>query len=146
MHPDRYQTKSGKDFETFEFVSIGKKGRIPKIVQYIPTNIKNMYNLGFGDKLPSGDFDDTVISDNGDSEKVLATVVATLFSFTDENKEAMVYMKGSTASRTRLYRIGITKYLKEIREDFEVFGRTENGWEKFKPNRNYMAFLVKRKI
>jgi len=146
MHLDRYQTKAGKNLDTYEFVSVGTKGRIPKVVQYIPTNYKNMYNLGFGDKLPSGDFDDKVISNNGDSEKVLATVVATLYAFTDEHKEAMIYVEGSTESRTRLYRMGITKHLDEARKHFDIFGKTEISWEPFEPNRNYIAFLVKRKI
>jgi len=146
MHLDKYQTKSGEQNQVFEFVSIGPKGRIPKLVQYLPTNYKNLYNLGFGDKLLSGDFDDKVISNNGDSEKVLATVVSTIYNFTDKNPEALVHIKSSTESRTRLYRIGITKYLDEVRKHFDIFGKTENGWEDFEPNTNYSAFLVKRKI
>ncbi len=105
-----------------------------------------MYNLGFGDKLPSGDYDDTVISNNGDGKKVLATVAATLYTFTNKYKEAMIHIEGSTKSRTRLYQIGITKYLDTIREDFEILGETEIGWEEFESNRNYNAFLIKRKF
>ncbi len=48
-----------------------------------------MSNLGFGDKdLQTGEVDDTVISDNGDSQKVLATVAATVYAFTDKYPEA----------------------------------------------------------
>ena len=81
MHLKKYELKSGERLEVFEFTSIGKNGRIPKIVQYTPTNYKDLYNLGFGDKNEIGEIDDTVISNNGDSEKVLATVVASLYAF-----------------------------------------------------------------
>lgn len=122
------------------------KERFQKIVQYTPTNYRDLYNIGFGDKnIETGEIDDTIISNNGDSDKVLATVVATLFAFIDKHKQAMVYATGSTKSRTRLYRMGITKYLDEIKEDFEIFGELENGWEEFQKDVEYEAFLVKLK-
>jgi hypothetical protein len=146
MKLDKYELKSGEQLEVFEFFSIGQKGKIPKIVQYTLTNYKDLYNLGFGDKnIETGEIDDTVISNNGDSEKVLATVVATLYAFIDKHQEAMVYATGSTKSRTRLYRMGITKYLDEIKEDFEIYGELENGWEEFRKDIEYEAFLVKLK-
>jgi len=43
----RYELKSDKSLTVFEFVSIGKKGEIPKIVQYSETNLKFFYNLAF---------------------------------------------------------------------------------------------------
>ena len=146
MRLDRYELKSGEKLEVFEFISVGNKGRIIKLVQYTPTNYKDLYNLGFGDKnAETGEIDDNVISNNGDSEKVLATVVSTLFAFTDKHKDAMIYATGSSKSRTRLYRMGIAKYLDEAENDFEIFGETEEGWEDFKKNIDYEAFLVIRK-
>ncbi len=46
----RYELKSDASLTVFEFVSVGTKGEIPKIVQYSKTNLKDFYNLGFGDK------------------------------------------------------------------------------------------------
>lgn len=146
MHLDKYELKSGEQLTVFEFVSIGTNGKIIKLVQYTPTNYKDLYNLGFGDKnIDTGAIDDNVISNNGDSEKVLATVVATLYAFTDKHPEALVYATGSSKSRTRLYRMGISKYIDEVQKDFEVFGELENDWESFQKDVEYLAFLVKRK-
>ncbi|MBK6979783.1 MAG: hypothetical protein IPH28_24045 [Cytophagaceae bacterium] len=146
MKLDKYDLKSGEKLEVFEFVSIGPNGKIPKIVQYTPTNYKDLFNLGFGDKnIETGEIDDLVISNNGDSEKVLATVVATLYAFMDIHKDAMVYATGSTKSRTRLYRMGISKYLNEINADFEIYGQLEYGWEEFQIGKDYEGFLVKLK-
>lgn len=146
MQLDKYELKSGEQLTVFEFVSTGTNGRINKIVQYTPTNYKDLYNLGFGDKnIDTGELDDKVISNNRDSEKVLATVVATLYAFIDKHPEAMVYATGSSKSRTRLYRMGITKYLEDLQNDFEIYGELENGWDEFKKDIEYTAFLVKRK-
>jgi hypothetical protein len=57
----------------------------------------------------------------------------------------MVYATGTTKSRTRLYRMGITKYLEEIKQDFDVYGELETGWEEFRKDIEYEAFLVKLK-
>ncbi len=146
MKLEKYELKSGEKLEVYEFVSVGNKGHINKLVQYTPTNYKDLYNLGFGDKNgETGDIDDGVISNNGDSEKVLATVVATLYAFTECHKDAMVYATGSTKSRTRLYRMGITKYLDEVQSDFDIYGELDDGWEDFRKDVEYEAFLVKRK-
>jgi hypothetical protein len=72
-------------------------------------------------------------------------VVATLYAFLDKHNDAMIYATGSTRSRTRLYRIGIAKYLDEIKEDFELFGELEFGWEEFRKDVEHDAFLVRLK-
>ena len=147
MKVDKYELKSGEELEVFEFVSIGIKGKITKIVQYTPTNYKDLYNLGFGDKnADTGEVDDNVISNNGDGEKVLATVVSTLYAFTDKHPNVMVYATGSTESRTRLYRMGISRYIEEVECDFEIFGELDEDWEEFKKDIDYRGFLVKRKF
>ena len=97
MKLPKYPLSSSDKFLTFEFISEGKKGLIHKLVSYQPTNHKDIYNLAFGDKNhATGDIDDTVISNNGDSEKVLATVVASLYAFTDKYPDVWIYATGST--------------------------------------------------
>ena len=130
----------------FEFLSEGPKGKIPKLIKFSETNLKGLYNLAFGDKDPiTGEIDDMNVSNNSDSEMVLATVVATVYAFSDKYPDCMVYATGSTKARTRLYRMGITKYVKEIQKDFEIFGLHENLWQSFEKEVNYEAFLAKRK-
>jgi hypothetical protein len=145
MQLPKYQLASSDNLITFEFISEGHR-LIHKIVRYQPTNFKDVYNLSFGDKdNTTGDIDDSVISNNGDSEKVLATVVATIYAFTDKYPDALIYATGSTKSRTRLYRIGITKFLSEVEKDFEVLGERIDNWETFRKDVEYEGFLVSRK-
>jgi hypothetical protein len=116
------------------------------MVQYSQTNYKNLFNLGFGDEdIGTGEIDDTIVSNNGDSEKVLATVVATLYAFFDRHNDSLVYVTGSSASRTRPYRMGIRKYLEEASSDFVIYRETKGEWEEFEIDKDYQAFLVVRK-
>jgi hypothetical protein len=147
MRLDRYELVTSKNLLSFEFTSEGPKGRINKLILFTATDYENIYNLAFGDKHPvTGEIDDSVISNNGDSEKVLSTVVATIYEFTNKYPEAMVYATGSTKSRTRLYQMGIAKYLEEASADYEIYGRFKDEWETFTIGKDYESFVVKRKI
>jgi hypothetical protein len=139
-----YELRSSENFTTFEFTSTGPKGEIPKLIQFSATNYRDVFNLAFGDKNPeTGGLDDIVISNNGDSEKILATVVRCVYAFTQNNPEAWIYASGSTKSRTRLYRMGIAKFFEEAKKDFEIYGQINDEWESFRSNVDYEAFLVK---
>lgn len=129
MKYDKYQLESDRKLLLFEFTSVGSKGRIKKLVQYTETNLKDFFNLGFGDKdEKTGEINDAVITNNGDSQKVLATVASTVYAFTDKHPDAWIYVQGSNIVRTRLYRIGITNNLKEIKKTFLYSDlRTING-------------------
>ena len=82
MKLDRYELTAGRNLTTFEFLSEGRRGKIVKVVQFRQMNLENLYNLAFGDKnADMGGLDDKVVTDNGDSEKVLATVVSALYAF-----------------------------------------------------------------
>lgn len=147
MKYERYLLESDKKLMVFEFISEGAKGEIHKIVQFTETNLKDFYNLGFGDKdHKTGSIDDRIITNNGDSQKVLATVASTVYAFTDKYPNAWIYATGSNLARTRLYRIGITNNIIEIKKDFEVYGLKDNLWHHFKRGIEYKAFLVKRKF
>jgi hypothetical protein len=146
MNQPKYQLKADDILSTYAFLSEGPKGKIEKLIQFTPTNYFDVFNLAFGDKdSKTGQIDDKVISNNGDSELVLATVVSAIYAFTEKHPDSWIYATGSTKSRTRLYRMGITKYLKEVKSDFEIFGEINKTWEHFEKEVDYEAFLVKRK-
>ena len=116
------------------------------MVRYTEINIKGFYNLGFGDKdLITGYISDLTVTNNNDSQKVLATVASTLYAFTTYYPDATIIATGSTEVRTRLYRMGITNNLTDIEKDFIILGLTETTWEPFRKNISYGAFLVGRK-
>ena len=148
MRYEKYDVVASKDLITFDFVSIGPMGLIRKRIQFQKINDDDIYNLAFGDiNAETEDFDDTSISNNGDTEKVLATVAATVYSFTNRYPDALVFATGSTSVRTRLYRMGISKNLEELKERFNVFGMLDNNvWVEYEKDMPYTAFYITNKI
>ena len=147
MNLDRYELKVGDNFITFEFVSEGLKGKIIKVVQFQQIEETDVYNLAFDDFNPlTGELDDKIVTDNGDSEKVLATVVAAIYIFTEQYPDAWVYAVGSTTARTRLYRMGINKYFDIANKDFDILGEQQDELKWYERGKDYQAFAVHRKI
>jgi hypothetical protein len=147
MNLNKYDLKVSPNYISFRFVSEGKKGKIFKEIVFTPIENPNIWNLGFGDVDPiSGTISDSITSDNGDSNKILATVAYATLLFSDNYPDALIYAEGSTPSRTRFYRIGIHKYLEEISETFTIWGLLNDEWQLFQKNTGYQAFVVKRRL
>ena len=145
MQLPRYLYRTNNNFLDYEFNSIGPKGSIKKVVRFTQIGV-NIYNLGFGDlEEQTGEISDISVTNNNDSRKVLATVASTVHDFTLEYPETWVVAKGSTVSRTRLYRMGITNHWEEIKKDFKVFGLKDAAWQPFELRRDYEAFLIRRR-
>lgn len=125
MKLEHYEIETENSFTGFKFISVGRNGIIEKMIQFQKTKQKDFYNLAFGDIIaPSNEMDDLNISINGDTEKVLATVVRAVYIFFNHYSNALVYASGSTPSRTRLYQMGISKYLQEWTSHFNIVGET----------------------
>lgn len=143
MNLPQYKTNPDEDLHSFSFISEGKNGKVEKVIRYEKIT-DDVFNLGFGDKDPiTGKINDKVVTNNGDTEKVLATVVSTVFTFTERNPNAYIYAIGSNHVRNRLYRRGITKYLSEALDTFAIYGMLPNQeFEIFNPNTDYVGFLL----
>lgn len=149
MNLDKYSTIATDKYKFFEFNSEGPKGRIRKVVIYRkPTGGEGtIFNLAFGDWDDEQQrLNDRVASNNNDRQKILATVASTVLEFFRHYPDAVVYAEGSTASRTRLYQMGISANLLEITQWLEVYGFRLGSWEPFQLGRNYEAFAVKIKM
>lgn len=145
MKYPKYPVVVSADCHTYSFFSDGTRGRIAKVIIYSQIE-GDLFNLGFGDwsdKLQ--DLDDTSRSNNGDRNKVLATVAFTALHFTNRFPNAKIVVEGSTSARTRLYQMEIAGNLLEINKNFVVEGLFAHDWEPFLRGRNYRAFLIKRK-
>ncbi len=147
MKLPRYDYSTERKAELFKFISEGPNGNIKKLVVYTQMLEKDIYNLAFGDYNEETEtVDDKVITNNNDSQKVLATVASTLYVFTEKHPNVWIYAMGSNVIRTRLYRMGITNNLADILADFEVYGLEKDIWYTFKKGQEYDAFLVRRKF
>jgi hypothetical protein len=145
MQRDRYILISDPAHSTYEFLSAGPNGTIKKVVQFTAIG-PTVYNLGFGDwDEKEQRIRDDVRSNNGDLDRVLATVAFAAIDFMEHHHDAIIFAIGSTAARTRLYQMGIAYNLLEINQFFEIEGFYNGVWESFKRGRNYQAFSLRAK-
>ena len=145
MNLPKYKVIPNRTGKTYNFVSEGKKGIIYKVISFQEIE-EGLYNLGMGDVNPiTKELDDKVVSNNGDTEKVLGSVVAAIYAFTARYPDVWVYAEGSTPARTRLYQMNIVKYFEQITADFELQCLLNQEWEDFRFNVNYEAFVIKSK-
>ena len=134
------------DFSIINFVSAGKKGVIQKRIAFTETEVENLFNLAFGDLDVNGEINDNIVSDNGDRNKILATIVTMVDGYTAKYPDRWIVFKGSTKERTRLYRMAVGLNLKELSMKFEIYGITDKGLVLFCKDLEINAFLIKRKI
>ncbi len=145
MHLDRYKYYADASFFDFEFESEGPKGKIKKIARFLAIE-KNVYNFGFGDlDEHTGEISDTIVTNNGDGFKVLATVASIILDFISIFINASIFIKGSTPVRTRWYQMNISAFWEDIHHTIEVFGYKNGEWDYFKRGHHYEAFLGRNK-
>jgi hypothetical protein len=145
MELEKYDTLVTEDVLSFSFTSVGPKGHIQKLIVY--QHVEGpLYNLAFGDRNSElGTIDDLVITDNQDTEKVLATVASTIFDFFTVYSGTIVLAQGSTHSRTRLYRRYLTQFFDFIDKEFVLYGELDGVIERFNKGKDYRAFLISKK-
>lgn len=147
MQHDFYRNLYIEDgYEAFEFFSIGKRGVAPKRIAFIPTDQEAVYNLAFGNINAEGEIDDEVISDNGDRNKIIATVIYVVNTYLEVYPERFVFFTGSTEGRIRLYRIAISVNYSDFSKKFNIYCQTETGFVPFKRNIKAKGFLISKKV
>jgi hypothetical protein len=140
------EIKIADNYCIFDFVSMGRNGNIPKRIEFIPTEMPGFFNLAFGDIDENGEIDDYSISDNGDRDKVLATVAYAVEIYLNKYPDRWVYFRGSTLERTRLYRMAIGINLEELLLKFDIYAEQKDGIVQFQRNIEAEGLLVKKKI
>ncbi len=145
MDLERYQFRSNERAIDYEFESVGPKGKIVKVARFTKIGV-DLYNFGFGDlDEKSGKISDTVISNNNDGDKVLATVANIILRFIDVYPNADIFIKGTSEARTRRYQMGISKYLREMNDRMEIMGYDNGEWLPFQKGVNYQAFVGRKR-
>jgi uncharacterized protein DUF6934 len=104
------------DFETYDFISEGIKGRIHKRIYFELVQEPGIYNLAFGDITEDGSIDDYSCN------------------------------QPIPAERTRLYRMAISINFEELSTFYSIYGVLPNGdLVNFKKNLFYEAFIISKK-
>lgn len=133
----------------FQFVSEGPKGKITKVIQFTQTLHEEIYNLAFGNLKSDGCVDDETTNDNGDRNKILATVAGAVYEFSSHYPDKFIFFCGTTPQRTRLYRMALTINMEALKNDFRIYRvlRGIDTFERvaFRKGVDYFGFMVTRK-
>jgi hypothetical protein len=138
-----YPYRKSYDVLTFDFESIGTNGISKKKLIYSSLEGSDEYfSLSLFEVLDNGVLDVYFESKNGDMPKIMATIAKTMLDFFATYPTKKIAFSGSTPERTRLYRIVISKLIKEV-DSFTVEGLSLNGEiVDYLPNENYLAYVV----
>lgn len=151
MNYDKYDDISiSTDSLDYKFVSTGVKGDQNKLIKFGPhPSNDRIYNLALGTIEEDGNIDFQTPSNNGDRDKILATIGAIAYIFSEAYPEKMIFFKGDTGVKTRLYQMAICNAYDEISQTFIIRGITEAGdkyqFSAFEKGINYNAFLFQRR-
>jgi hypothetical protein len=152
MHEDRYfNIENTPDYELFTFSSKGRHGEIIKIVRFEEVVwLKNTFNLALGTISSDGEEDFESLTNNGDRNKVLATVAIIISKFIETHPRTSIYIAGSDIRRTLLYQRAIAYAYEELIQIFNIFGDVSPSSEKsefevFDKLKIYNGFLIRKK-
>jgi hypothetical protein len=137
---------ANEDYSVFDFISLGKNGLINKRAEFMLTEMDDVYNLAFGDIDRNGMINDYVISNNGDRNKILGTIVDIVKLYTERFPDRWILFRGSTDERTRLYRMAVGLNLEELSKIFEINAICQGRIISFGKNMPITVFLIKIKI
>jgi hypothetical protein len=161
MQLEKYEIRTEVEGLKYFFSSVGKD-IIEKVVEYqklsqydifnlgLPSQLE-VYNLAFGDRIVgTKDYSDQTTSNNGDTDKVLATVADSAFEFWEHFPNAVILFQGSNPEsqeglRTYLYQKKIERFMEEIREVALIYGMFNSQFEEFEIGKKYSGFLIIRK-
>ena len=142
------QLKALPDFSVFQFISQGIAGSTTRQVRFINQREPNIYNLELGDLDPQSQQSGS-ISDNGDMNKVIATLMLIIELYTERYPMRTVRLKGNTKEKARLYRIALDIHVNHLLPLFDIGLEEEKHhfFQKFRGREplDNIAFLLKRK-
>ena len=148
MNIPKYDIKASDNRLRYEFISTGPKGSIQKVVEYTYLSELGFWNLGFGDYDSLSDqINDTVVTDNNDARKVLATVVETLFDFFKVYSDQTVIFTGSDKRRNRVYNRAVALYQHQYANNLIITGLGDDDNERsLETDGVYFAFFIRKNL
>jgi|GEM_PF-530375 hypothetical protein len=139
------QLESVPDLSIFRFKSKGPVGLITKEIRFAELPDSGMYSVHMGDIKQNGDFDQSAISNNGDRNRVLATVIVAIEIYTKKYPARSILIGGFNEQRARLFRMAIGVNFERISRVFTVLEVLDGRFLPFKPDTKSTVFHLRRR-
>ena len=141
MNKPFYNFQVGAEARNFSFSSAGPRP-VEKRIIYAETTLPDFFNLALADLEEDGSLNFYSVRNNGDLERIMATIAQTLLVFFQHYPTAKVAFTGSTTARTRLYQIILARESHAVAVDFVLSGVKDGLLETLRPNRDYDGFVI----
>lgn len=132
------------DLSVFQFISEGPWGRITKQIHFTLLCKPGVYMLQLGDLMADGEFNRSVISNNGDWDRVLATVIQAMEVYTERYPGRSIRIWSLSMERSRLFRIAIGSNRRQLSTRFTIQPMLGGGFLFFRKNKNRVRFELSR--
>ncbi len=109
---------------------------------YAETDQPNLFNLSLADTEATGSPNYLSVSNNGNLERIMATVAQTLLVFFRRYPNATVAFNGSTPSCIRLYQVVLAREIRAASTEFMIMGLRDATLEPLQPNHRYNGFVI----
>ena len=134
------------EFYLYRFKSVSLQKSITKLVIFeaIEANIWNMALVDY-DEI-SNTADDFAVSNNQDMPKIFATIAQIIKHFLENLPNSVIYVKGNTALKQRLYQRIVSNNLEDILQFYEVLGvLADESTQTFDKTQIYTALIFQNK-
>jgi hypothetical protein len=133
------------DLSVFQFISEGPRGSIVKQITITKTDQSRVYFLQLGDLTEYGRFNRATISNNGDMDRILATVILAIDIYTETYPNRWIEITSVSQGRVRLFRMAIGANLKRLSAVFTIRSKSDGCTFPFKKDRDSHLFEFRRK-
>ena len=141
-----------RDFSAFQFTSTGLAGPVTRQVRFNGQKDAGIYNLDLRDLPVTRKDDPGRVTDQGDMNTVLATLVQIIEIYTERYPRRSIRLKGDTQEKAHLYRMALDHHL-DILYPLFIINLEEPAGDRHSdaidsvddPNIDNIAFVLKRK-
>jgi hypothetical protein len=138
------QLRAKPDFSAFQFYSRGNGNLLTRQINFIASKKPRLFDLDFGD-CENGQLHPYRLTDDGDLETLVTTLLHTLEIYTEKYPERTVRLKGNTKHKARIFHIALDTHLDVLCPHFEIEFEQEQPLLSLKRIRYPLAFLLRRK-
>ena len=145
LHAPYMHLQALRDFSAFQFTSTGKAGSVTRQVRFNGQKDAGVYTLDLRDLPVTKKDDPGRVTDQGDMNTVLATLVQIIEIYTERYPRRIVRLKGDTEEKAHLYRMALDHHLDILYPLFIIDLEEHIVDASDEQNIDNIAFVLKRK-
>lgn len=145
VHTPYTHLQALRDFSAFQFTSAGLAGPVTRQVRFNGQKDAGIYNLDLRDLPVTKKDDPGRVTDQGDMNAVLATLVQIIEIYTERYPRRSIRLKGDTQEKAHLYRTALDHHLDILCPLFIINLEEHISDPDGDRNIDNIAFVLKRK-